>query len=85
MSSAISIRVPPGQLSLIDQAAEVCGKSRTSFMIEASCADATNILLEQNLFRLDEARFAGFQEALDAPVKDNAALRRVLETMAPWE
>lgn len=85
MSSAISIRVPPGQLSLIDQAAEVSGKSRSSFMIEASCADATNILLDQNLFRVDEARLASFHEVLDAPVKDDAALRRVLETKAPWE
>jgi uncharacterized protein (DUF1778 family) len=85
MSSAISIRVPPSQLSLIDQAADVCGKNRTSFMIEASCADATNILLEQNLFQLDEVSFARFQEALDAPVSENAALRRVLETKAPWE
>jgi uncharacterized protein (DUF1778 family) len=85
MSSAISIRVPPNQLSLIDQAADVCGKSRTSFMIEASCSNATNILLEQNLFQLDEESFARFQEALDAPVAENAALKRVLETKAPWE
>lgn len=85
MSSAISLRVPPSQLSLIDQAADACGKSRTSFMIEASCLDATNILLDQNLFQLDEQRYARFQEALDAPVADNAALRRVLETKAPWE
>jgi uncharacterized protein (DUF1778 family) len=85
MSSAISIRIPPNQLRLIDQAAEVSGKNRTSFMVEASCADATNILLEQNLFRLDKDKFDRFKKALDAPVAENAALKRVLETMAPWE
>lgn len=85
MSSAISIRIPPDQLSLIDQAADVSGKSRTSFMVEASCADATNILLNQNLFRLDKDRIDRFNEALDAPVAENAVLKRILETKAPWE
>ena len=85
MTSAISIRVQPRQLDLIDQAAEVLGKNRTSFMLEASCAKATNILLDQRLFHLDEEAFNQFQAMLDAPVKDNPALRRVLNSKAPWE
>jgi uncharacterized protein (DUF1778 family) len=82
MSSAISLRIPPGQLRLIDQAANACGKSRTSFMIEAACSSATDILLDQSP---DDQSFARSQEALDVPVADNATLRRVLETRAPWE
>ncbi|MCH7741349.1 MAG: DUF1778 domain-containing protein [Proteobacteria bacterium] len=85
MTSAISIRVQPSQLNLIDQAAEVSGKNRTSFMLEASCANATNVLLDQRLFHLDEEAFSRFQAMLDAPVKDNPALRRVLNSKAPWE
>ena len=85
MTSAISIRVQPSQLNLIDQAAEVSGKNRTSFMLEASCANATNVLLDQRLFHLDEEAFSQFQAMLDAPVKDNPALRRVLNSKAPWE
>ena len=85
MSSAISIRVPKGQLSLIDQAAKASGKNRTTFMIEAACADATNVLLDQSLFRMDQQAFDQFLEALDAPVAENAALRKVIEAKAPWE
>ncbi len=85
MNSAISLRVSSSQRNLIDQAAEICGKNRTSFMVEAACADATNVLLDQRLFQLDKESFARFNAVLDAPVKDNPALRRVLNTKAPWE
>ncbi len=85
MSSAISIRVPPDQLELIDRAAAVCGKNRTSFMIDASCANATNILLDQRLFNLDDESFKQFQKVLDEPVKSNVALRKMLNKKAPWE
>ena len=54
-------------------------------MINASCAKATNVLLDQRLFNLDKDPFDRFQGILNEPVRDNAALRKVLETKAPWE
>ncbi len=82
---AVSIRMRPNQRDLIDQAADISGKTRTSFMLDAACANATDILLDQRLFQLDAENFTRFNAILEAPVKDNPALRRVLSTRAPWE
>jgi uncharacterized protein (DUF1778 family) len=70
---------------LIDRASQICGKSRTDFVLEAACREAENILLDQRLFLLDKQAFADFEAALSAPVKDNPALRKLLATPAPWE
>jgi uncharacterized protein (DUF1778 family) len=84
-TAAISLRIKERQLDLINQAAEISGKSRSSFMLDASCENAINILLDQRLFRVDEEKFQQFQDVLDAPVEDNPALRAVLSHKAPWE
>ena len=81
----INLRALPAQRALIDRARQLTGKSRTEFVLEAACREAENTLLEQRLFALDEERFAAFEEALDAPVKDNPALRQLLNTPAPWD
>ena len=51
---AISLRTRPAQLDLIDRAAAARGKDRTAFMLEASCREAENVLLDRRLFHLDE-------------------------------
>ncbi|MEF8982648.1 type II toxin-antitoxin system TacA family antitoxin [Thiohalorhabdus sp.] len=81
----INLRALPAQRALIDRARQLTGKSRTEFVLEAACREAENTLLDQRLFLLDEERFAAFEEALDAPVKDNPALRKLLTTPAPWD
>ena len=81
----INLRALPAQRALIDRARQLTGKSRTEFVLEAACREAENTLLDQRLFLLDDQRFAAFEEALDAPVKDNPALRRLLNTPAPWD
>lgn len=81
----INLRALPAQRALIDRARQVTGKSRTDFVLEAACREAENTLLDQRLFILDEERFAAFEEALDTPIKENPALRRLLTTPAPWD
>ncbi len=81
----INLRALPTQRQLIDRACEVSGKKITSFMLDAACKEAENVLLDQRLFALDDEAFAAFEAALDAPVKDNPALRSLLATKAPWE
>lgn len=81
----INLRAQAPQRSLIDQAARVVGKSRTDFMLEAACERAQQVLLEQTVFALDDARFKCFQAILDAPVEQGAALRKLLARKAPWE
>lgn len=82
---AISLRTRPAQLSLIDQAAAVRGKDRTAFMLEASCREAENVLLDRRLFQLDEDAWDRFTAALDAPPQSNPALAALLARKPPWE
>jgi uncharacterized protein (DUF1778 family) len=83
--TTINLRAPAAQRALIDQAAEIQGKSRTDFMLEAACEKAQQILLDRTVFALDARRFNRFVELLDAPVESRQALKRLLGKRAPWE
>jgi uncharacterized protein (DUF1778 family) len=81
----INLRAPAKQRALIDQAAQVLGKTRTDFMLEAAYEKAQQVLLDRTVFALDTKSFDRFVELLDAPVKPNKALSRLLSKRAPWE
>ncbi|MBI1195409.1 MAG: DUF1778 domain-containing protein [Gammaproteobacteria bacterium] len=81
----INLRALDTQRSLIDRAAALLGKSRSDFMLETACREAENVLLDQKLFLLDQASFDAFEQALDAPAKDNPALRQLMARKSPWE
>jgi uncharacterized protein (DUF1778 family) len=83
--ASINIRALPSQRALIDRAAAVRNKTRSDFMLEAACQEAENVLLDQRLFQPGEAAYDAFQTALDAPVTDNEALRKLLNKSVPWE
>jgi uncharacterized protein (DUF1778 family) len=82
---AISLRTRPAQLNLIDRAAAARGKDRTAFMLEASCREAENVLLDRRLFQLDEDAWNRFTAALDAPPEANPALAALLARKPLWE
>lgn len=52
-NAAISLRALREQRDLIDQAAHALGKSRSDFMLEATCERAQSVLLDQVFFRQD--------------------------------
>ena len=81
----INIRAKRTQRDLIDQAAELLGKTRSDFMLETACREAEDVLLDQRVFVLDAEAFAKFQALLDAPPADNPKLRKLMATKAPWE
>ncbi len=83
--TTINLRAPSAQRALIDQAAHLAGKSRTDFMLEASCEKAQRVLLDRTLFALDAAGFQRFAEVLDAPLENREALARLLNRRAAWE
>jgi len=84
-TAPINLRALESQRSLIDMAASVLGKNRSDFMLETACREAENILLDQRFFMLNEADFDAFMTTLDAPVKDNPALRNLMARKTPWE
>ena len=81
----INLRALSAQRALLDQAAAVRGQSRTEFILAAACEAAENVLLDQRFFGLEASAYKAFERALEAPVKDNAALRRLVTESAPWE
>lgn len=76
--TSINLRARATQRALIDQAAQVQGKTRTDFMLEAACEKAQQVLLDRTVFALDAKIFKRFIEILDAPVKNNKGLGRLL-------
>jgi uncharacterized protein (DUF1778 family) len=81
----INIRAAERQRDLIDQAADQLGRTREGFMLDASCREAEDVLLDKVIFRLDTQAFTQFQAALDNPPAPNEQLRRLMATKAPWE
>mgnify|MGYP001819685277 FL=1 len=84
-AAPINIRARSTQRNLIDKAAAILNKNRSDFMLEAACREAENVLLDQRLFLVDEDAWQAFETLIDAPVKDNLALRKLLNDKAPWE
>ena len=73
------------QRSLIDRAAQALGKSRSDFMLDASCREAESVVLDRRYFALDAETFKEFTAMLDSPPTRNPRLRRLLTEKAPWD
>jgi uncharacterized protein (DUF1778 family) len=84
-AAAINLRALPEQRDLIDQAANLLGKNRSDFMLEAACERAQSVLLDQVFFGLDAEKFLQFTAMLDAPPRANEGLKRLMAVKAPWE
>lgn len=83
--AAINLRALPEQRDLIDQAAQLLGKNRSDFMLEAACERAQAVLLDQVYFRLNEEQFGAFTAMLDVSPAPNDGLARLMAVTAPWE
>jgi uncharacterized protein (DUF1778 family) len=81
----LNLRIKPELRTLIDRAAELRGKNRTDFVLDAARAAAEDALLDRTVFLVDAKAFREFLTRLDAPPRPNDRLRRALQTSAPWE
>ncbi|MBI4191723.1 MAG: DUF1778 domain-containing protein [Betaproteobacteria bacterium] len=81
----INLRARHKQRDLIDRAAEAQGKNRSEFMLQAACEKAQEVLLDRTFFALDKKSYEHFLRLLNAPVKPNAGLKKLLASSAPWE
>ena len=83
-AAAINPRALPEQRDLIDHAANMLGKNRSDFMLEAACERAQSVLLDQVHFSLDAEKFQQFTDLLNEPTKPNEGLKRLLELEPVW-
>ncbi len=81
----LNLRIKPELRGLIDRAAELLGKNRTDFVLDAARHAAENALLDRTVFAVSPKAYAEFVARLDAPPRPNPRLRRSLRTPAPWE
>ena len=78
------MRLPPGDVAIIDRAASLRGRSRTDFIRDAAVHAAEAVLLERALVRMTPAGFRGFLQSLSRPARPVAQLVEVLKRPAPW-
>ncbi|CAE6850378.1 hypothetical protein R69746_07323 [Paraburkholderia aspalathi] len=83
--STLNLRIRPDERGLIDRAASATGKTRTDFILDAARAAAEQTLLDQVVLVADPHAYEAFLARLDAPARPNDALRRTMQTRAPWE
>ncbi len=83
--TTLNIRIKPEVRGLIDRAAELVGKTRTDFVLDAARHAAEDALLERSVLMVSPKAYAEFVKKLDAPPRPNKRLRTALKTPAPWE
>jgi uncharacterized protein (DUF1778 family) len=81
----LNLRIRPDDRGLIERAAQLTGKTRTDFVLDAARRAAEDALLNRLLFVADPDAFAAFQARLDEAPRPNERLRRALLTPAPWD
>lgn len=81
----LNLRIKPEERGLIDRAAQLLGKNRTDFMLEAARRAAEEALLDQTMMVVSQEAYQEFLVRLDAPSQPNERLRKTLQTPTPWE
>ena len=82
---ALNIRIKPQVRELIDRAAEIAGKNRTDFVLDAARRAAEDTLLDRTVFAVSPKAYRVFLKRLDAPPRPNRRLIKSMKTPAPWK
>ena len=82
---AINMRVDSSKRNLIDMAVTMLGSDRTSFILDAACRQAEEIILDKRMFLIDNSAFDAFERALENnPIGDNKCLMTLLQRPKRW-
>lgn len=74
----IDVRASLSVKQLLQEAARVCHKNVSEFLLDVGVTAAAQMLADRRQFVLDEAQWQAFQEALDRPVKPKLRLKKLL-------
>lgn len=83
-TKTVNLRIEPETHDLIARAAEVCGKSITAFMTEASVYSAQEELLDQRFIGVPSDVFDAVNEKLAAPGVARDQLVSLFESKVAW-
>jgi uncharacterized protein (DUF1778 family) len=81
---AISMRLPPADVAVIDRAAKMRGRSRSEFMREAAVREAETTIMDSMLIQMSAAGFKSFVDMLDQPAAVNDQLLETLQKSKKW-
>ena len=81
----LSMRLPEGDIAIIDRAADLRGRSRTDFVREAAVRAAEEVLMESTLVRMSPEGFEAFVQAISTPAAPVPEMVASLRRTAPWE
>ena len=80
----LSMRLPEGDIAIIDRAADLRGRSRTDFVREAAVRAAEEVLMESTLVRMSTEGFEAFIQAVSTPAAPVPEMVASLRRDAPW-
>jgi len=83
-TKTVNLRIEPETHDLIARAAEVCGKSITAFMTEASVYTAQEELLDQRFIGVSAEVFDAVSDQLAAPGVARDNLVKLFQTKLDW-
>lgn len=83
-TKTVNLRMDPEDHALITRAAEVCGKSLTAFMTEASVHSAQEKLVDQWFIGVSADVFAAVSDQLAAPGVARDQLVKLFESKIDW-
>jgi uncharacterized protein (DUF1778 family) len=82
---ALNIRIKPQVRKLIDRAAELAGKNRTDFVLDAARRAAEETLLDHTVLNMSPKAYREFLARLDAPPRPNKRLLKSMQSPVPWD
>jgi uncharacterized protein (DUF1778 family) len=74
----IDLRASLAAKELLRDAAAICHKSISEFILDASLAQANQTLANRRVFKLDDKAWEEFQKILDRPANPNQRLKKLL-------
>jgi uncharacterized protein (DUF1778 family) len=77
-SERIEVRTTPSTKALLQRAAAAARKNVAEFLLEAGISAAEDAVVGRRMFRLDDAQWQTFQDALDRPVAKKQRLAALL-------
>ena len=82
----IHLRARSGDRDLIDRAASIAGTNRSQFMLASALREATNVLLDQTMIRIDAEEFQRVLEWMEAPPSEGEAqgMDRLRSARGEW-
>jgi uncharacterized protein (DUF1778 family) len=76
----VDLRISPAAKQMIQAAAQAQDKTISEFLLDSGLASAAETLADRRLFILDDAQWAAFETALNAPPRARPRLARLMKT-----